>query len=99
MHIHNSIPDVPKFLMTVRNPGIDSSTLTLNDSGKNSTSPYGLSLADTVNSAIVSDESRTGLPTLALTGSTRSRFTKKGSSISGILSSITVIEMVASLTP
>ena len=46
MHIHNSIPDVPKFLMTVRNPGIDSSTLTPNDNGKNSTSPYGLSLAD-----------------------------------------------------
>ena len=50
----------PKFLMTVRNPGIDSSTLTPNDNGKNSTSPYGLSLADTVNSAIVADESRTG---------------------------------------
>ena len=52
MHIHNSIPDVRKFLMSVRNPGIDSSTLTPNDNGKNSTSPYGLSLADTVNPAI-----------------------------------------------
>ena len=99
MHIHDSIPNVPKFLMTVRNPGVDSSTLTPNDNGKNSTSPYGLSLADTVNSAIVADESKKGLPTLVLTGSTRSRFTKKGSSISGTLSLFTVIEMVASLSP